>query len=68
MTIAHRRQEHEKTTVHPLYEIRHRAELLERELIETKIGDTEALLEHLLKMNMLIRGLISVALAELEQK
>ena len=44
MTIAHRR---EKTYTHPLYELQERANRLEREIIECKMGDTEAILEKL---------------------
>lgn len=52
---------------HPLLEIRDRANALEREIINTKIGDTEALLANVLTLTMLVRGLIAVAMAEVEE-
>lgn len=51
---------------HPLYEIRERANKLETEIIECARGDTEALLEKVLTLTMLVRGLISVGIANWE--
>lgn len=51
---------------HPLYEIAERARALETEIIGGKVGSTEVLVGHLLTMNMLVRGLIAVAIAEME--
>lgn len=51
---------------HPLYEIQERARALETEIIGGKVGSTEVLVSHLLTMNMLVRGLIAVAIAEIE--
>lgn len=53
---------------HPLYEIRDQANALERDIIGSKIGDAEALLSNVLTLTMLVRGLIAVSLAEVEQK
>jgi hypothetical protein len=57
----------ERFVKHPLLEIRDRANALEREIINTKIGDTEALLANVLTLTMLVRGLIAVAMAEVEE-
>lgn len=53
---------------HPLYELQARAHALEDEIIKGKVGSTEVLVSHLLVQNMLIRGLIAVALADVEVK
>ena len=55
-----------KPSRHPLYEIAERARALEAEIIGGKVGSTEVLVGHLLTMNMLVRGLIAVAIAEME--
>ena len=51
---------------HPLYEIRDRANQLERDIIGSKTDDTEALLANVLTLTTLVRGLIVVAIAEME--
>lgn len=53
---------------HPLYEIQARAHALEDEIIKGRVGSTEVLVGHLLVQNMLIRGLIAVAIGEMEAK
>ena len=64
MTIAHRRETVQR---HPLYEIQERAQALEHEILQSK-ATREDLISHLLTMNMLVRGLIAVGLAEVEGK
>ena len=54
------------TKTHPLYEIRDRANQLERDIIGSKTDDTEALLANVLTLTTLVRGLIVVAIAEME--
>lgn len=51
---------------HPLYEIRDRANQLECDIIGSKIDDTEALLSNVLTLTTLVRGLIAVAIGEME--
>jgi len=53
---------------HPLLELRDRANKLEQEIISLKIGDTEALVEKVVALLFIVRGLISVGLAEVEPK
>ena len=52
--------------IHPLYEIQDRFRALETDIIHGKVGSTEVLVSHLLTMTCLIRGMLAVAITELE--
>lgn len=53
---------------HPLYELQSRANQLESEIIACDPGNTEELIKKVLRLTALVRGLIAVGLAEVEDR